>query len=336
MHGSTINCAVVGLGVGAQHAIALLQNKRTTLTDLVDHDASKAQQFIGQHSLQNTRIRSFNDIMLDNTIDLVSIASFDDNHYEQVIECLTNNKHVFVEKPLCQSKEQLNNIYAQWKTKKLALSSNLVLRQAPLYVWLKETIKTGILGEIYAFYGDYLYGRLHKITEGWRKDISNYSVMQGGGIHIIDLMLWLTGQKPMYVQSRANKIVTKDTPFKYNDFQSATVFFDSGLIGEISANFGCVHKHQHVIKIFGTKATFIYDDMGPRIHWGREDNSRPEKLNYAPKPVHKGALINDLIDNILSNNIEDCATREFDLMSVVLSIDEALKYQQPINIEYLT
>jgi predicted dehydrogenase len=67
-----------------------------------------------------------------------------------------------------------------------------VLRAAPLYLWLQQEVKRGSFGEIYAFNGDYLYGRLHKITMGWRKEVSNYSVMLGGGIHLVDLMVWLT------------------------------------------------------------------------------------------------------------------------------------------------
>ena len=39
----------------------------------------------------------------DPEIDLKCIASYDDAHEQQVISVLRNNKHVFVEKPLCLS-----------------------------------------------------------------------------------------------------------------------------------------------------------------------------------------------------------------------------------------
>ena len=49
------------------------------------------------------------------------------------------------------------------------LACNLVLRAAPLYVGgSKRPSARGELGEIYAMDGDYLYGRLPKITDGWR------------------------------------------------------------------------------------------------------------------------------------------------------------------------
>src|SRR5688572_2305900 len=227
MSGQLLNCAVVGLGVGEQHAAALLQEPKAALKAVVEHDDSKVVMF--RHKYQvNMPHRSFEDCVADHNVDLLSLASFDDDHFLQVMASLKNGKHVFVEKPLCQTSDQLRQIHKLWKRQKLGLSSNLVLREAPLYKWLKGVIESGQMGQIYAFDGDYLYGRIHKITEGWRSQTENYSVMEGGGIHIIDLMLWLTGEKPTHVYSVANKIATRGTPFKYPDFQTSTFSFKSG------------------------------------------------------------------------------------------------------------
>lgn len=341
MNQQTLNAAVVGFGIGTQHALAFLENPHCHLSRIVDFDEEKARDFAKTYALPETSISTLDAVLKDKDIHLISLASFDDDHYEQVISALKENKHVFVEKPLCQTRKQLQHIYQEWKNRECALASNLVLRTAELYQFIKALIEQGDLGEIYAFDGDYLYGRLHKITEGWRKDVENYSVMEGGGIHIIDLMLWLTGQKPISVFSQSNKIVTKNTDFRYHDFHSAIFSFESGLLGRITANFGCVHPHQHVIRIFGTKGTFIYDDLGPRIHWKREEQtqgqnqSQAEILHKAPKPPKKGELIHEWVNKIRQKDFRAMAQREFDLMSVVLTADEALHCEGPLKIEYL-
>jgi len=338
MSDQLLECAVVGLGMGEQHARALLQDPRCQLKYVVDFDQSKARKFIEDNHLTDVGIRSFSEVVEDKTINLITLASYDDHHYEQTLQCIKHLKHIFVEKPLCQTLNQLNNIHTHWKDTQVELSSNLVLRKAPLYIWLKDFIQRGELGEIYSFDGDYLYGRVQKITEGWRKDIENYSVMQGGGIHIVDLMLWLTGQKPCSVSSTKNKIATQNTSFRYHDFHSAVFTFPSGLIGRVTANFGCVHRHQHVIRIFGTKGTFLYDDLGPRIYWNRDEEGKPEFLPYAPKPPanQKGALVHNLVDNIMQGKSSANTQREFDLMSVVLAADESMSYVKPLTIEYFT
>jgi len=331
-----LNAAVIGLGVGEHHAHALIQDARVRLTDIAELDDHKFKKFSSENAGLALRHRSASEIINDQDVSFLSIASFDEAHFDQVMGGLQNGKHIFVEKPLCQTKDQLSDIYQTWRKSDRGLSSNLLLRQAPLYMWLRDLIASGELGEVYAFDGDYLYGRLPKIVDGWRSETQNYSVMEGGGIHIIDLMLGLCGALPAHVQSIANKIVTRDMAFRYHDFHSAIFTFPNGLIGRITANFGCVHKHQHVIRIFGTKGTFIYDDMGARLHRGRDHEQSVEMIDAAPKPAQKGVLIPDFITDILAGDVRKRGQREFDLMSVVLAADAALSYNQPLEIEYLS
>ncbi|MBM3632204.1 MAG: Gfo/Idh/MocA family oxidoreductase [Alphaproteobacteria bacterium] len=330
-----INSGVIGLGVGEQHALTLARHPLSNLKYICDIDEDRAKKFKSIHQLK-CGLTTFESMVVDKNVDLISIASFDADHYQQVMSCLKNDKHVFVEKPLCQSLEQLNSIITLWNKKKLGLSSNLILRCSPLFMWLLKVIESGALGDIYSFDGDYLYGRVHKITEGWRARTENYSVMEGGGIHLIDLMILLSGQKPVKVQSIANKIVTANTPFRYQDFHASTFHFESGLVGRITANFGCVHRHQHVVRLFGTKGTFIYDDMGPRIHWKRDEESKSESIDIQAKPENKGALIPEFLESILAGTADSYARREFDLMSIVLAAETALRYEKPITIEYVT
>ena len=325
-----LGVAVVGLGgMGMQHYQAALVNSLCNITYLVDQDKKRLNDF-DSATYNTSEIQKALD---DESVSIVCIASYDDVHYEQVIKSINANKHVFVEKPLCQTKQELKSIESLLKENRCALSSNLVLRTAPLYKSIKDLVVADALGEIYAFDGDYLYGRLHKITDGWRKDVERYSVMEGGGIHMIDLMLWLTGQNPVSVISNCNKIVTRDSQFRYHDFQSSIFKFESGLIGRITANFGCAHNHQHVVRIFGTKGTFIYDDSGARIHWSRDPEKDVEYINLKPKPDNKAELFHDFVQAIANNNFEHLAEKEFDLMSVVLAADEAL--EKTIGIEYI-
>src|SRR3990167_4733802 len=191
MLNKTINCAVIGLGIGEEHARALLTHSSVKLSAICDLDKRKITNFINKYKLSSAIEKSFSEILLNEDIHLVSIASFDDVHFEQVIDSLLHGKHVFVEKPLCQTEEQLKKIYSLWKKNNLGLSSNLLLRRSPLYVWLENLISSGELGTIYALDMDYLYGRIHKITEGWRSKVDNYSIMAGGGIHMGELIMLL-------------------------------------------------------------------------------------------------------------------------------------------------
>ena len=331
-----LGVAVVGLGVGVEHVRAYLSTGHCQLRWLYDLDPVKSEGLLRELNT-GSAATSFEKILQDPEVQIVSIASYDDVHFGQVLSALNAGKHVFVEKPLCRSLEELRTVKRAWETGgHRHLASNLVLRSAPLYPWLKRAIDAGELGTIYAFDGDYLYGRIHKITEGWRKDVENYSAMQGGGVHLVDLMLWLTGQRPDSVSAVGNRICTEGTEFRYNDYFSATFQFTSGLIGRITANFGCVHRHQHVVRCFGTKGSFLYDDMGPRLHTSRDPSLPPQGLDMAALPPSKGDLIPGFIEAILNNEDTRAQTQhEFDVISACVAADRALATSASVEVEYV-
>ncbi len=332
----TLGVGIVGLGIGAQHAEMYGRLAVCELRWLYDLDPDAARA-VRDRLGAGTVADSYDAVLADSETDVVSIASFDHHHAGQVRDALAAGKQVFVEKPLCRGMDELGTVAAAWaEAGRPHLRANLVLRGAPLYRWLREAIADGRLGRVYAFDGDYLYGRLHKITDGWRAGVPDYSVMEGGGVHMIDLMLWLTGERPETVAAVGNHLSTPEGAGGFDDFAAATFTFPSGLVGRITANFGCVHRHHHVVRVFGTEATFIYDDAGPRLHTSRDEDGRAEPIDLAPLPDHKGVLIPDFVDAILRGRESAAAAqREFDLVSACSAADQAKAQGTAVTVEYL-
>jgi len=332
----TLGVAVVGLGVGVQHALAYTRIPACTLRWLYDLDAARMERVAAEIG-QGAPAESFESILSDESVDVVSIASYDDAHSDQIVAALRARKHVFAEKPLGRSIEELKAIKLAWEAGRgIHLGSNLVLRAAPVYQWIREAIAAGELGEVFALDGDYLYGRVHKITDGWRMDVQDYSVMQGGGVHLVDLMLWLTGQKPASVTAAGNRICTTGTAFRYNDYVAATFQFPSGLIGRITANFGCVHRHMHVLRVFGTRATFILDDRGARLHESSDPAGTARALDLAALPATKGDLIPGFVAAVLAGAAPGPETQyEFDVISACVAADRAVTTGNSVKVTYV-
>jgi predicted dehydrogenase len=331
-----IGAAVVGLGVGEQHARTYAADRRAKLLWVHDLDRTRAERLAAE--LGARVADDYGTILGDPAVQAISIASFDDAHFAQARDALRAGKHVFVEKPLCTQLSQLAELKALWNKSggRLKIGSNLVLRTAPVYLALRDKIRAGQLGALYAFDGDYLYGRLHKIIEGWRGKAGEYSVMLGGGIHLVDLMLWLTGERPSRVSAAGNRISTSRSGFRDDDFRAATLEFESGLVGRISANFGSVHAHQHVVRVFGTKATFLYDDQGPRLHTSREPGHSPSRLDLPALPAGKGELIPAFLDAVSGGQGYEAVTQSFfDGIAICLACDRSAKTHTPQEIEYV-
>lgn len=335
MIATPLRVGVIGLGVGEHHLMAFQAHPDCQVVAVADVDPAKlraaASQWPGLKIHERPR-----DLVCDPGIDVVCVASPDDAHYEQIVGSIENGKHVFAEKPLCVTEEQTRRV---WETlsraPQLRLSSNTVLRRSPRFLDLRERIARNELGNIYLIEADYNYGRLQKLTEGWRGRIADYSVMLGGGVHMVDLAMWLTGKRVAEVHAYGAGLSSRNTKFQGNDLVVAMLAFDDGSLGKISANFGCVEPHFHRLIVYGTAATFENGRDAAALYRSRDPMDQPEQIDTEYPGVAKGALIPSFVDAIIRGGQPDVDENEvFAAMSVCHAIDRSLARKSPVAVEY--
>lgn len=331
-----LRAGVIGLGVGTAHLEAYSAHPRGRVVAVCDLDSAKREAA----RRGDAAVRSFehaDELLADPEIDVVSIASYDDKHAEQTLAALRAGKHVFVEKPLCLNRDDARRIRTALRERPgLRLSSNLVLRVCPRFAALKQRIDAGELGDLFSIEGDYLYGRLHKITHGWRGQIDGYSVVLGGAIHIVDLMLWLTDDAVTEVFALGNQIASRGSQFRYRDQTLVLLRFESGLIGKVGVSYGCVRPHFHALSVYGTRGTWVNDTPHARWYDSRDPKREPRLVDDPYPGVHKGALLAGFIDAILSGG--ECAVTEDDVfrcLSVCLAIEDSAATGQPVRVAYI-
>lgn len=330
MNNVPLNVGVIGLGVGERLAATFSAIPDCRLVAICDKDADKLAE-VGNRFPTAQRFADADALIHCDGIDVIAIASYDDAHSNQIVSALDAGRHVFAEKPLCQSAVELAAIREALKRNpSLRLSSNTLLRNSPRFRDLRNRISGGDMGRLYCIEADYLYGRFHKILDGWRGNIPGYSVMLGGGIHMIDLVLWLCGERPVDVSATGNAIVSEGSKFEGPDCVMALLNFPSGLIAKVGANFGCVHPHYHRLAVWGTKATFENTLAAPgrtASIWNTSDPAHePLRLDTAYPGVDKGVLIPSFIDAILGRGPAEVEEDDvFAAVSVCLAIDMARK-----------
>lgn len=331
-----IKAGIIGLGVGEQHIEGYRKHPDCEVVALCDFSNEKLSELKAKYP-ELLLFTDTNELLEYPEIDVVSIASYDNYHYEQIMKAIENDKHIFVEKPLCLYEEEAAKIHAALASKpSLKMSSNLILRMSPRFRLLKEMIKKGEFGQLFYLDGDYNYGRIHKITEGWRGKIDFYSVVYGGGVHIVDLFLWLAGDRIDEVCAYGNNISTRDSQFRFNDTVVAILKFRSGIIGKLSSNFSCVFPHFHKLTIYGTKATFENGLGYGRLYESRDPSATSKKITALHPGVHKGDLIFDFIEMVLTGSSNGVSQEEvFDAMSVCFAIEKAVSKMGSVKVKYL-
>jgi len=333
---SSLGVGVIGLGVGEQHAHAFADHAQCAVTALCDRIPARLAALAA--SFPNaTPYADANDLIDDPSVSIVTVASNDDDHHAQIIRALRAGKHVFAEKPLCLRREELDEIRDVWRaTGGLRLSTNTVLRRSPRFQWLREAIVAGRLGRVFSIEADYVYGRLSKLTHGWRGQIPNYSVVLGGAIHLVDLVLWMSRERPIEVMAVASDAGSRGSGFAGNDLVIALLRFESGLVARVGANFASVHPHFHRLLVYGTEATFE-NTPGDRAHlWtSRDAAADPELVATAYPGVRKGDLVPAFVDAVLGRGEPDVTEDEvFAAVSVCLAIDESARDRRLVRVDY--
>ena len=87
-----INCAVIGMGVGARHADFYKNYKYTNLIKIFEKDKKNGLELKNIPSVQI--VKNENEIFKDPNIKLVSIASYDNYHYPQILKSIKFKKYI--------------------------------------------------------------------------------------------------------------------------------------------------------------------------------------------------------------------------------------------------
>ena len=301
-------------------------------------------------------------LLTDAGVDAIVLASYDNEHAATIVRALTRGIHVFAEKPLATSSVDLKSINrALERNPSSRLTTNTLLRRSPRFVWLKEQIERGDLGRVFHSELDYLYGRLEKLADGWRGRDQNYSVTLGGAIHMVDLLMWLTGERPATVTAIGNSLglrssqVANSTGFSGDDLRIALLEFPSGMTAKVSANFACVMPHFHRVEVFGTEGTFFnvpfdvpdanstINQESPGIrsvgaHFqSRNPSILPTQIDVSYPAVPKGILLPQFAAAIAGTGELAISEQEaLDVTSVCLAIDTSARHRVAVRVEYLT
>jgi len=191
-----IRTAVVGVGKIAQiaHLPVLKKMDSVELVAVCDVDEKKMAHIIKKFEVPHWY--NLVDEMLEHEkIDALHICTANYYHYPMALMALRKGIHVFVEKPLA-----LDVVHAQ-KIAQTAKDTDCVVMVGMQHRFrddvqiLKEFLSNNELGELFFFKSGWLKKWSKELQLGWelQKQYSGGGVLMDFGIHLIDMLLYLTG-----------------------------------------------------------------------------------------------------------------------------------------------
>ena len=221
-----------------------------TATGISAHDVGKRFGFA-------YAVSSAEEVLDDNSVNLVVVGTRPDLHAELARKALERNKHVFVEKPLALNDEQLESVLAAAGSSTGTLMVGFNRRFAPLAHRAREFFRNldTPLSIVYRVNA----GRIAK--EHWAQNPE-----EGGGriigevCHFFDFMQYLTGARPVHVfaeciSAKAGKIMDADSVFITCRFADGS----NGVVAYLSEGDKALAKER--VEIFGAGRVFVLDDF---------------------------------------------------------------------------
>jgi myo-inositol 2-dehydrogenase/D-chiro-inositol 1-dehydrogenase len=187
---SQVAVGVVGTGgMGTMHAESVhevLANAR--LAAVADLDSARAQRLAercGSAAVYTDPV----ELIRDDAVEAVVIASPDPTHLPLVLECLENEKPVLCEKPLAENAAgALEIVDVEVRLGRKLVQVGFMRRYDPQHVALKDAVASGSIGEPMLF-------------KGWHRNLDqepgldSEAVVINSTIHDLDSARWYLGEE---------------------------------------------------------------------------------------------------------------------------------------------
>ncbi len=297
------NVVVLGLGgIGRAHIKGVLNTPSCKLYAICD-TSQEAIDLAKKDYPDVPAVKDYKELLADENVDLVIVATPDFVHAEQAVAALQVGKHVLCEKPLAMGMDDVDKIVSAVEAASSKFMIGQVCRYAPGFRKAKELVDEGKIGKLFFVESEYAhnYGRARGVGD-WRVNPLR-DPMVGGGCHAVDLLRWVAGEMKS-VSALSNHFCLTDWPV--NDCTISIFQFENGVIGKVMASIGCVRPYTMRSVFYGTEGTIICDNTSDHIQLS-SPKTNPEKGNaFVDIPVdinnhNVTAELQDFMDAIVND-----------------------------------
>lgn len=244
-----VRVAVVGLGYWGPNLVRNLYDLLEAEVALVcDEDDDKLARIAARYP-GVARTMSFEQVLADESIEAVAIATPVGTHGPLAMSALGAGKHVFVEKPLAASSAEAERLIEVAEARGLTLMPGHTFLYSPPVNLVRDLIQSGELGEIFFISTSRVNLGLHQ---------SDVSVVWDLGPHDFSILRYWLDEMPVRVSAVSRGCVLPDTP----DIAFIHLEFASGTIAHVELSWLAPTKLRRTT-IAGSEKMVVYDDTSP-------------------------------------------------------------------------
>ncbi len=202
-------------------------------------DLERAQQFAEKHGFEKA-YGSYEEMLSDEQVDLVYIATPHSHHYDHIRMCLKHGKHVLCEKAFTVNARQAEEVLSLAREKGLLLTEAIWTRYMPTRAMILEILESGAIGKPNMLTANLCYNiahkeRLHdpKLAGGALLDV---------GIYPLNFAVMAFGNDIVKVESSVQMLDTG-----VDKQESITLHFADGKMAVLNASIAGIGDRKGVI-----------------------------------------------------------------------------------------
>jgi UDP-N-acetyl-2-amino-2-deoxyglucuronate dehydrogenase len=336
-----IGFGVVGLGMGAYHASAIVEAKGAKLIALCDADEGRLNK-----TNENFKVKAYTnytDMLNDSEIDVINVCTPSYLHVDMAILAVKAGKHVIVEKPVDISVKKIDMLIEEGKKAGVKMGAIFQSRTTPLNKRIKATIDNGRLGKVIGVHGLLPWYREQSYYQGphgswkgtWDKDGGGSLMNQG--VHTVDLLQWFGGR----VKSVFGAYGVFAHDISAEDKTVAVLKFENGALGTLMTTTAAYPGISQNILIHGDKGIISKEEdqlTSWKIKGEREREEETEMLNlYGPHEKRGATTASDPMAVGASGHtgiIEDIIQCILEDKEPIISIESAKHAVEIVNAIY--
>lgn len=288
-----IRAGVIGFGMAGRifHTSVIAATPGIELACIVQRsgdDAAKAYPGV-------KIARSIEELLADESIRLVTVATPSADHYAHAAQCLKAKRNVVVDKPFTLTSEEARSLIALAKENGVVVTAYQSRRWDGDFVTLKRVLASGVLGRVVTYTSHYDRYRPEPRLNVWRENGGpGGGILYDLGAHLIDQAATLFGDP----QSVWADVRTEREGARIDDAFDVQMKFSDGIVGNLHASMIANFAGPRFV-VHGTKGSFVKWGLDPQedalkagakfsdAGFGEEPESRWGELHIAGEPVKK-------------------------------------------------
>lgn len=240
---------VVGVGYWGPNLVRnFLRQRSVEQVFVCDLDTDKLNNI--QNIFPMLKIETdYANILQNDDIDAVAIATPVSSHYILAKQALESGKHVLLEKPMTSSSAEAKELISIAREKNLTLMVDHTFIYTSAVEKMKELVDDGVIGDV-------IYFDSTRINLGlFQHDLN---VVWDLAPHDLSIMLHLMKERPVAVQATGIDHLQNGL----EDIAYITLFFEENTIAHFHLSWVSPVKVRKTI-VGGSKKMIVYDDMEP-------------------------------------------------------------------------